>query len=155
MNMKRCSKCSVEKSLAEFYKDKTKKDGLQYWCKQCALNNIKKWKSNNPEQFINTIKKWTNNTSGVYGIYGDDLCLYVGKSKGLNGRWKHHKYFIKHPKAVEKYQPNLLNLYNNIRLHSNVSIRIIEECSPELLLEREQHYIDTIKPLYNERKSGL
>ena len=36
--MKVCTKCKVEKELSEFYKDKSKKDGLQSYCKGC--NNI-------------------------------------------------------------------------------------------------------------------
>lgn len=33
--MKICTKCNVEKELSEFYKDKSKKDGLSSSCKEC------------------------------------------------------------------------------------------------------------------------
>ena len=36
VGMKRCSKCKLEKSIKEnFNNDRTKKDGLQTWCKDC------------------------------------------------------------------------------------------------------------------------
>ena len=33
--MKKCTKCGLEKSRAEFAKDKSKKFGLQSWCRSC------------------------------------------------------------------------------------------------------------------------
>ena len=33
--MKRCTKCGVEKEEKEFNRDKTRKDGLDHWCKAC------------------------------------------------------------------------------------------------------------------------
>jgi hypothetical protein len=33
--MKRCSKCGVVKPREDFSRDKSRKDGLQYWCKAC------------------------------------------------------------------------------------------------------------------------
>ena len=149
-----CIKCGVEKPFTEFYKDKTKKDGLQYRCKPCDKIISTQWKLNNPEQNKQVMKKWRYNTSGVYGIYDNDKVLYVGQSVGINGRFKSHRHCIKCPKSVEKHAPESINLYNNIRSHINVSIRIIEECSREVLLQREQHYIDTLKPLYNTYKNG-
>lgn len=34
--MKRCTKCKIEKSLEEFYKNKKMKDGYSYNCKECT-----------------------------------------------------------------------------------------------------------------------
>ena len=33
--MKICSKCKLEKEIKEFYRDKNRKDGHVYWCKEC------------------------------------------------------------------------------------------------------------------------
>ncbi len=38
-NMKRCSKCKIDKSRSEFYKDCSTKDGLQGWCKSCRAEH--------------------------------------------------------------------------------------------------------------------
>ena len=35
MQTKKCDKCKQIKSINEFYKKKTSKDGFQYWCKSC------------------------------------------------------------------------------------------------------------------------
>jgi len=37
MNTKTCNKCKVEKATSEFYKNSSRKDGLNYSCKQCQL----------------------------------------------------------------------------------------------------------------------
>ena len=34
--LKVCSKCKTEKSLEKFSRDKSRKDGLQRWCKECV-----------------------------------------------------------------------------------------------------------------------
>jgi YHS domain-containing protein len=34
-DMKRCPKCGEVKALSEFQKNRTRKDGLQVWCKTC------------------------------------------------------------------------------------------------------------------------
>ena len=36
MQSKRCSKCGVTKTLAEFWRDRTRIDGLQSTCKECV-----------------------------------------------------------------------------------------------------------------------
>ena len=33
---KRCSKCKITKSISEFYKNSSQKDGYCYWCKDCT-----------------------------------------------------------------------------------------------------------------------
>ena len=47
-----CTKCKIEKSINEFYKDKSKKDGLESNCKECK----KLFKQNNKEK-ISTQRK--------------------------------------------------------------------------------------------------
>jgi hypothetical protein len=39
--MKTCSKCKIEKSKSEFRKNKSKKDGLDSWCKTCGYAYVK------------------------------------------------------------------------------------------------------------------
>ena len=127
--MKTCTKCNTEKPSLEFNKHKHTKDGLNSWCKPCT------YKQN---------KEYDYKISAVYGIY-DKVCLYIGQSKQLSRRIEKHKYMIKYPHKRDKQK----YLYEALDKHSNVSIRIIEECSPELLLTQEQYYINTLKPKYN------
>ncbi len=47
---KRCSKCGETKSINEFYKNKSRKDGRSAWCKACDNANNKKYVQNNQER---------------------------------------------------------------------------------------------------------
>ena len=55
MKTKICSHCGKEKNVSEFTKNKRKKDGLCYWCKQCRKEYDRR---NNKEikEWIDTIK---------------------------------------------------------------------------------------------------
>jgi hypothetical protein len=48
--MKRCTRCRDEKPLAEFYRQKTTKDGRGSWCKVCQNQNVKEWRAANHVQ---------------------------------------------------------------------------------------------------------
>jgi hypothetical protein len=36
VSLKRCSVCGIEKPNADFYKDRSRSDGLEYRCKKCS-----------------------------------------------------------------------------------------------------------------------
>ena len=42
---KKCPKCKNIKSLEDFYKDKTKKDGHGHWCKNCGKETNNKYRN--------------------------------------------------------------------------------------------------------------
>lgn len=46
--MKTCTLCNKRKTLKHFYKDKSKKDGFRYDCKNCFKKRAKKWENLNP-----------------------------------------------------------------------------------------------------------
>jgi group I intron endonuclease len=52
--------------------------------------------------------------------------------------------FIKEAKLLKK--KNYLNNKHNLK---NFSLYILEYCSPEDVIKREQYYLDTYKPIYN------
>jgi len=56
--MKTCGKCKASKALAEFYKNKTKKDGLQTKCKACSSTSSKAWAKANPEKAATNKAAW-------------------------------------------------------------------------------------------------
>ena len=63
--MKKCTKCGVEKPLSEFYKNKSKKDGLQTRCKICDVLKTRKKYQKDPElsakkRFIRKLKQEYN-----------------------------------------------------------------------------------------------
>jgi hypothetical protein len=56
--MKTCPKCKENKSEAKFWKDKTTKDGLRYWCKKCNRKAQKNWEDKNPEKANQIRSEW-------------------------------------------------------------------------------------------------
>lgn len=56
MHIKKCTICKVEKSITEFNKNKTKKDGYQVHCRNCSHERFKKYYENNREKQLLAIK---------------------------------------------------------------------------------------------------
>ena len=56
--MKVCNVCKKQNPLDNFYKDKTRKDGLDHKCKLCCKNKNKKWAEKNNERVKENCKKW-------------------------------------------------------------------------------------------------
>ena len=49
---KRCSKCGRILPITEFHKDKSRKDGLQCWCKDCQKAMKKEWYQSNKDAIL-------------------------------------------------------------------------------------------------------
>lgn len=45
--MKKCTKCEKVKTEEEFYKDKSTRDGLARWCKECQKAQHAAWHAEN------------------------------------------------------------------------------------------------------------
>jgi len=156
--MKKCSKCHETKELTEFCKNKNKKDGLNIICKPCARTSKIIWKKNNEDKikaydkirnqthkefkFIGT-QQWRYKLKGIYKIISNDLVLYVGQSKQLLNRISKHKSGIKNPEINKRHK----QLYYNLQQHFNLEFKIIEETPNHK--EREQYWINKLKPKYN------
>ena len=92
MEKKVCNKCNKEKSLTEYHKDKSKKDGFRSDCKKCNCASRKKWREENPEKIKAARKKWQKENPE--------------KVKALKRKWKKEnpgkvkasrkKYYLKH-----------------------------------------------------------
>lgn len=61
INEKICLKCNKIKPLNEFYKDKSRKLGVQPACKICSDVYRKKWRDNNRKQISISTKKYRQN----------------------------------------------------------------------------------------------
>lgn len=91
--------------------------------------------------------------SGVYQIYNTITSdLYVGSSKNIENRVKNHKWQLNKNSHPNQHLQNAWNFYGE----DAFNISILEECNPEkvILLEREQHYLDLLKPQYNFCKTA-
>lgn len=85
--------------------------------------------------------------SGIYIIIckanGD---RYVGSSKNMNNRKRDHWTNLRNGSHHNTHLQNVWNKYGE----NSFSFGVLEEVETHLLLEREQYYIDTLKPELNK-----
>jgi hypothetical protein len=60
-NFKTCSCCKLTKSISEFNKDSSRKDGLQNRCRFCKRQQDKKYSQSHREQIAKRSKEWREN----------------------------------------------------------------------------------------------
>ena len=48
--MKKCSKCQILRPLSSFNKNRSKKDGLQNYCRECSIARAQQWHGENVEK---------------------------------------------------------------------------------------------------------
>lgn len=86
---------------------------------------------------------------GVYKITSlDDGSFYIGSSINISSRWKRHLSQLKNNTHSNYY---LLNKYKKHGLN-NLNFEIIEICEEFNIKEREQWYLDNLKPCLNINK---
>ena len=92
---------------------------------------------------ISAVYKITNTVTGDF---------YIGSSKDVKERWKNHKC-----QSTWKKCPNN-PMYIDMQRYGidKFDFQILEEVEPEQLKEKEQKFIETLKPIYNNyRAKGL
>jgi len=98
-----------------------------------------------------------SNNKGKSGIYRWNNLItgksYVGSSVSLSHRFTKY-YSLNYLKSSTNNGSSII--YNALLKYgySNFSLNIIEYCAPSLLTEREQYYIDLLKPEYNILKTA-
>jgi hypothetical protein len=50
MTHKKCKKCNILKAIESFHKDKSRKDGLLDWCKNCKIQSRIEWSKENKDK---------------------------------------------------------------------------------------------------------
>lgn len=58
MEVKHCPGCSRDKPLAEFSRDRSRKDGLRPMCKACDAERARQWKAANPDKARESVRNW-------------------------------------------------------------------------------------------------
>lgn len=113
--MRTCSHCHKAKPHPEFYRDKSKKDGLSSRCKKCQRRQAREWADKNPEARQRIMHDWKLRTNlsvhnrkiwikRAYDKTPEDIeLLFVNQ----NGRCaicqrKLGEYHIDHDHATEK-----------------------------------------------------
>lgn len=87
------------------------------------------------------IYKITNLINGDY---------YIGSTQNFIKRYYTH---INHIRSNKKTCTLLIRAVNKYG-ESNFKFEILEECEPSLILEKEQYYLDNLKPKYNIAKKA-
>lgn len=88
MEKKICSKCKEEKELCEFNKNKTRKDGLQTFCKICGQKHSKNYYENNNDKMKTQIHEARKKRKEVIIKYVYDYlinhpCIDCGETNPL------------------------------------------------------------------------
>jgi hypothetical protein len=130
--LKQCSKCGGPRTWVN-----------QYWCKKCKYAANKKYYPDYRQQKFIINDRWKEEKQGVYGIFSDDKCLYVGESSRLNQRMSNHRWGINNPINSSLQS----ELYIRIAEYSNVDIKVLEETDNHK--EREEYWINNLQPKYN------
>lgn len=91
-----------------------------------------------------------NKGSGIYKIASPSGKFYIGSTIEF------HKRFRKHRERLlrgDHFNINLQRAANKYGLDA-LTFSIVKECPVDKLLEREQHYLDTLRPSYNISKAA-
>lgn len=80
--MKTCTKCDESKPYAEFYKDKTTKDGYHPWCKAHKRKSAEPpVKAAYDREY--RVKNWLRKKANMYNLSEEQLRTMFDESKGL------------------------------------------------------------------------
>lgn len=69
MKTKICSRCKEKLSLNKFYRNRSTRDGLSWWCKECNKEYDKKHRENNPEKVREYQKRFRENNPEYHKEY--------------------------------------------------------------------------------------
>lgn len=88
--------------------------------------------------------------SGIYVILNiTNNHKYIGQSKNIKDRWADHKWSLNGKKHSNSYLQNAWNLYGK----ENFKFEVLELCGYGELNEKEQYWIERLKPEYNIAKN--
>lgn len=150
--LKSCSQCHEDKTLADFYRNKSTKDGVQSYCKKCAYNVNKRYVTKmrsraNPEQQY-SFKDERNKREFKDIVKGNTIRLYVDPLD-----------LVKEWTEVDGVQCKKIKLV----LPSHISIDAISAPVVEKskymngdgkVIKREQYQVVQLKISLNEPKSS-
>lgn len=115
--MKQCNHCRQWLTLDNFHKNKTKSDGLQYICKNCARIYRKKYYKNNREQFLKRSFKYWMERKKILRRLKYNGCAICGYNKCYRALTFHH--VNPHTKKFQICAWGLQN-YNNSEIQDEV-----------------------------------
>ena len=88
---------------------------------------------------------------GIYKIINTvTKDFYIGSSKNVKNRWANHKC----PSTWNKHPNNPMYLDMQKYGVDKFELQILEEAEVEQLKEKEQQFIETLKPIYNNNNAN-
>jgi hypothetical protein len=116
MCKKVCSKCGEEKSLEEFGKLSSSKDGFKYYCKKCNCLNYKIYREKYPDKKKETSKKYRDENKDKWFLYYEkNKEIIKNRAKKYNN--ENREYVLKRKK--EYYEKNKEKLKPSYKKYKN------------------------------------
>jgi hypothetical protein len=129
--VKHCNKCNTLKQTTEFYKNKTKSNGLDSSCKLCSTKRYEAWRQQNYQKALvfnrASAEKWR-------------------KEKPHKNAAKAREYVVKKTNA----QPVWLTASQKLHIDCKYSVAAMLSKNTE-----EQYHVDHIVPLKGKTVCGL
>jgi group I intron endonuclease len=102
-----------------------------------------------------TRETWPGGPRGKSGVYlwtnKINVKMYIGSSISLSRRLSHY-FSISFLQTAQTKRKSGKSIINSALLkygYSNFSFSVLEYCDPARVIEREQYYLDLLKPEYN------
>jgi len=100
--MKLCNNCGEKKLPSEFYKDKSRKDGVSSICKKCDSVKVLKWRIVNSKKVLERVRNWKRanpekNSKNALAWY------YANREKALETQ---RNYRVGNPKKIQEKNHN-------------------------------------------------
>ena len=145
-DLKKCSKCKVDKLLSDFQKNKSNKDGLQYQCKTCRIEGCAKYFQSIPvekkeERKANT-QLWRAKNRNITRSYASEYKLKNRPTYTANQIRRQLGKKNRTPKWLTEFDLLKMNCYYQL-----AAMRTKES--------GEKWHVDHIIPLHGKIVSGL
>jgi len=126
-DIKKCTKCQVEKELVEFSPHPSTKDGRQTHCRSCK----REWASVNKDKIRNTHKKWNENNKENLKIYNKKY-YEQNKERAKSNKQRYYKdnkeklleYNKKYYQENKEHYAEYIKTYQNERYHSDPDFKL-------------------------------
>jgi|LauGreDrversion4_2_1035121.scaffolds.fasta_scaffold28623_5 hypothetical protein len=125
MKTKNCPICKIDRPLDMFSKNKARKDGLNYHCKSCEKNKMKKWLENNRDHCKEKSALWYEENKDRATKYRIENKEKIAKrmAEWRKSKKEHIKqYKTKYNKEVQSKDINY-RLVHNLRTRLQQSIK--------------------------------
>ncbi|MZK53643.1 HNH endonuclease [Clostridium beijerinckii] len=137
--LKICTKCQKEYPMtAQFFsRDKSNKDGLEFWCKECKANYLKEYGKNNISKRRDNQRKWRmkneEKLKAKRKIYSQENAEYI-KEQGrlyreknklrikLYRQMKRKQYCEEHADEIRKKEEERIKIEEKLKIEKPCSI---------------------------------